>query len=300
MPIIDCHTHAYPKEVIADPLKWADTHKELHWKELVVSTPQKQSLQGWADVEEFIQAMEAAGVDKAVLLGWYWENIETCELQNKWHVQWVNRYPKRFIPFAPVQPLSNKNLDTLKKAYDRGVVKGIGEVHPGVQGFSLRDKKWLKIVEWAIEKHLPINLHVTEPVGHNYKGKVATPLEDYVWLAQTYPEAKFILAHWGGLLLFYELNPWCKKALKNVYYDTSASPLLYEDKIFKIAVEAVGPDKILYGSDFPLKIYPKRQGQPNFKDFIEAIQELGFSQEVSYRIFYKNILKLLPTSGSEV
>lgn len=295
--IIDSHTHAYSAEFIADPSCWAQAHKEIHWKQLVSDSPGKKCLQGWADVDKFIEQMDAAGVEKSVLLGWYWEHAETCKLQNDWHAQWVARYPSRFIPFAPVQPLAGKKaLDELQRAYDKGIARGVGEIHPGVQNFSLQDKSWTAIVEWSIEKNLPINLHVTEPVGHAYTGKVETPLKDYIWLAQSYPEAKFIFAHWGGLLLFYELNPWCKQVLKNVYYDTAASPLLYNPTIFKAAIDVVGTDKILYGSDYPLKIYPKKELQPNFKDFIETIQELGLPANVTEKIFHQNILKILSPS----
>ena len=40
--------------------------------------------------------------------------------------------------------------------------------------------------------------------------------------------------------------------LRNIFYDTAASPLLYNDKIFDVSLEIVGANKILFGSDYPL------------------------------------------------
>ncbi|MAV14570.1 MAG: hypothetical protein CL705_01745 [Chloroflexi bacterium] len=48
-----------------------------------------------------------------------------------------------------------------------------------------------------------------------------------------------------------------KEISKNVYYDTAASSFLYDPKIFEIAIEIVGSEKIIFGSDFPI-LSPKR------------------------------------------
>ena len=56
---------------------------------------------------------------------------------------------------------------------------------------------------------------------------------------------------------FYELMPCAQPLLRNVYYDTSASLYLYDDSIF-CHVTAWAPDKVLFGTDYPLI------GQPRF------------------------------------
>jgi hypothetical protein len=61
-----------------------------------------------------------------------------------------------------------------------------------------------------------------------------------------------VCAHWGGGLPFYALMPEVKKALHNVYFDTAASPFLYQPRIYSLVSELVGADKILFGSDYPL------------------------------------------------
>jgi len=43
-----------------------------------------------------------------------------------------------------------------------------------------------------------------------------------------------------------------KESLKNIYFDTAASPYLYDAAIYRIAIGLIGADKILFGTDFPL------------------------------------------------
>lgn len=292
--VIDVHTHCYPDEVLNDVTSWATLYKERYWKKLVSGSPGKPSLQGWANEEKMLKDMQSGSINQCVLLGWYWENQETCALLNDWHSKLYQKNPHRFIPFAAVQPAAGVSaFEELKRVFDLGF-KGIGELCPAVQGFSVKEPNFRKIVQWAIEKNMPINFHVTEPLGRPYWGRVETPLHDYLWLAQTFPQLKIILSHWGGLLPFYKLNPFVKKYLSNVYYDTAASPLLYEIKIFRSVIDSIGVEKILFGSDYPLRLYPKNQFQPNFIDFVNNIkQNANLTEDELRKIFADNFLTLL-------
>jgi len=70
-----------------------------------------------------------------------------------------------------------------------------------------------------------------------------------------------------------------RRVSANVYYDSAASPLLYSSKIFRTVIDLVGSDKVLFGSDFPLILYPKRQTEPDFTPFLDEIRGLGLSTE---------------------
>ena len=107
-------------------------------------------------------------------------------------------------------------------------------------------------MEFAQEKGWP-ELSVTEPVGHDHPGRIHTPLDDFLWLARQFPRLKMILAHAGGLLPFYELNPRLRPELSNVYYDLAACPLLYDASLYRLLIETVGYEKIVWGSDYPLE-----------------------------------------------
>ena len=83
--------------------------------------------------------------------------------------------------------------------------------------------------------------------------------------------------------------------MNNVFYDLSACPLLYEGSLYRKLIEVVGPKKILWGTDYPLRIFPKLQKDPDFltfKNFVEQEAKLNDSERRA--IFGENFLSLLP------
>ena len=77
-------------------------------------------------------------------------------------------------------------------------------------------------------------------------------------LVQALEGVKLILAHWGGGLFFFNLlKREVPESLTDVYFDTAASPFLYKPEIYRLAGNIIGPQKILFGSDYPL-IRPSR------------------------------------------
>jgi hypothetical protein len=101
--------------------------------------------------------------------------------------------------------------------------------------------------------NLPCMIHTNEPVGHAYPGKTPVTLEQIQKLAATFPDNRIILAHWGGGIFFYHImKKQLKQTLKNVWYDTAASPFLYDPAVYDMAVRAGVKDKVLLGTDFPL------------------------------------------------
>ena len=290
--IIDAHIHAYPREVSADPAAWCSEHHEP-WFQACVAPPNRPSIQGWADIDQLLRDMDAADIEQVVFLGWYWENQSTCELQNRWFRAWRSAHPDRIQAFAAVNPRAGQAArDNVQRCLDVGFC-GIGELLPQVQGFSLADDNFAQLVALATTAQVPLNLHVTDPLLPPGPSSIATPLSDYVSMAEQFPAATFILAHWGGGLPFFELNARVKKCLRNVYYDTAASPLIYDPKIFRHVIDLIGPDRILYGSDYPLCLHPRESKTPNFSRFLTDIHAAGLSPTELDAILGDNLRRLL-------
>jgi len=55
----------------------------------------------------------------------------------------------------------------------------------------------------------------------------------------------------------------------------------------------VGPDKILYGSDYPLRLYPSSQKEPDFMTFLEEIQNSGLTVDELAKILGENLALLI-------
>jgi len=257
--IIDAHVHLYPPATSREPAAWAAAQGERHWAELCTRRRKNgRAVQGFPSVDELLRAMDAAGVEKSVLLGWYWERPETCAAQNRFYAECVRAHPARLAAFATVHPAAGAEaLTEVWRARGDGLI-GLGELSPHSQHVAPEDETWGEILELAGELGLPVNLHVSLPAGRPYPGRVDTPLEDFLALAQRHPRTKFILAHWGGGLAADAGRP----RLDNIWYDTAASPLLHGPEIWREAVAVAGADRVLFGSDFPLLLYPARETQP--------------------------------------
>jgi predicted TIM-barrel fold metal-dependent hydrolase len=289
--IIDAHVHAYPPEVAADPAGWGRSQGEPGWSACVAPAG-RRSIQGWADTARMIADMDGAGVASCVMLGWYWERQETCELQNRWYGDWVRGSAGRLLAFAAVQPRGGRGaVDALERALDRGLC-GVGEVLPQAQGFTIDDPWWRRVVEVAQERGVPVTLHATDP-GAGPAAGPKTPLEGYLRLAREHPRATFILAHWGGGMAFRGPPAGAGPLPANVYFDTAASPLLYPPSVFRRAADLVGAGRIVYGSDYPLILHPRRSREPGFSAFLDEIRASGLGEGELRDVLGGNIRRLL-------
>jgi predicted TIM-barrel fold metal-dependent hydrolase len=274
--------------VIDNPAEWARRMGERHWLELVTAGPQ-----GWADPEALLRAMDRAGVETVLLQAWYWENPETCRRQNDWHATWVARYPERFKACAAVHPELPDPLQTLEAARSWGAC-GVGECLPAIQSVpGWNHPAWNDILAWTTRAGWPLCVHLTEPVGHRYPGRVETCLMEAVDLFERHPEQKWLCAHWGGGLPFHSLNRRVRKALDRVWFDTAASPLLYDARIWRLVCDLVGPRKIVFGSDFPLRLYPSRETEPSWERFLAEFRGSGLNGEERILIGSRNLRDLL-------
>ena len=278
MSLIDAHVHLYPPEVNRDPAAWAAAHAEPHWAKLCTRQRKSgakgdsaggQPVQGFPSVDQLLRDMDAAGVSRAVLLGWYWENHATCVGQNKFYADCVRAHPDRLSAFATVNPKAGlPAVDEASRALDDGLT-GFGELSPHSQHFPLHDPVWRRILALAAEWRVPVNLHVTDPASRPYLGRVETPLPGFLQLAREFPATTFVLAHWGGSLA------WSPEvvALPNVWFDTAASPLLYGSDVWDRALT----DRVIFGSDYPLILYPGKETAPGFSGVLDEAKKSGAS-----------------------
>jgi uncharacterized protein len=279
--VIDAHVHLYPVEVDLDPAGWAARTGERHWA--VLCTRKRRNgrpVQTLPTVNELLHAMDAAGVARAVLLGWYWENPDTCAWQNRFYADCIRAHPQRLSAFATFHPAAGAaaTREEILRACGEGLI-GLGELSPHSQRFAIDDPVFTAALALAGELKLPVNLHVTDPATRPYVGRIETPLTDFVALARRFPATTFILAHWGGMLPLAEAHAG-EPPLPNVYYDTAASPLLYDAGVWTRALPRFGRERVLFGSDFPLNLYPKLDETPGLVRLVSEARAADAGEEV--------------------
>ena len=249
--IIDFHTHIFPDAVRANRDHYF--HGESAFK-LLYAHPQSKL----AGVDEIINNMNQEEVDCSVIFGFPWQSMHQCRLGNDYVIEAVNKNPDRLIGFSCVNPFDQEASQEVERCIAAGL-KGVGELAFYHSGFDDKAFQALQpIMKICCQNNLPVLIHTNEPIGHQYPGKTPVILKQIYALAQSFPDNKIVLAHWGGGIFFYTLlKKEVKDTLKNIYYDTAASPFLYNHAIYPLACQLAGLDKILFGSDFPL-IKPSR------------------------------------------
>ena len=244
--IIDFHTHIIPPDVHRRRdhyLKVDATFAELY------ADPRARM----ATADDLLEAMDTDGVDISVVMGIGWSDPGLAREANDYVIESARNQPGKLIGFASVNPGWGTVAAAEVDRCARAGLRGVGELHPDTQSFDLGDPTAMAALMETVQEHsLIVTTHSSEPVGHTYAGKGHTRPEMLWRFIESFPEAKIVCAHWGGGLPFYALMPEVRDGFANVYFDTAASPFLYDAQVFKTATRLVGADKILLGSDFPL------------------------------------------------
>jgi predicted TIM-barrel fold metal-dependent hydrolase len=259
--IVDAHTHIFPPSVIAQRAHYVSA--DLTFAELYGNPEAKLATR-----EDLLRSMDEAGVDVSIALGFAWTDPETCSLQNDYLLEAAATSNGRIIafpnlPLAARLPSGSTDLARIEAEARRCAAagaRGFGELRPDNLDFSLAPpsqpgdsaREAALLARLGAELDCVLLFHVSEPAGHFYGGKQGCSLIHFYDFVSHHPHAKVVGAHWGGGLPFYALMPEVRRLLASVRVDTAATSLLYDDSIYTHVVDLIGPETILFGSDYPL------------------------------------------------
>lgn len=246
---IDVHTHIVPPDVVNGRRRYSQA--DLWFGRLY-----RNERRVLATAGDLRRSMRRAGVAASVAFGFAWRDPGLCRSNNDYVLDAAAACSEdagRIRPFCVVPP---GDLDfaagEMERCQARGAV-GVGELFPQGQGWNLNDRSAVRsLMDTVRSLGLILAVHTSEPVGHPYPGKDSTtPAAIWSLVEATQGDVPIILAHWGGGLAFYELMPEIHRQAQNVYYDSSASHLLYRPEIYRV-MSQLAPGRVLFGSDYPL------------------------------------------------
>jgi len=276
--IIDFHTHIFPKTIRENKEKYFKNEPAF---KLLYESPNAKM----AGADDIITDMNKAKVNISVVFGFPWKDMELAKMHNDYIIESVRKYKNRLYGFACFDMYNANGCKEAQRCVEAGLI-GVGELacYESELDDNIIDK--LKpTAEFCKDKDIVIMLHTNEPIGHKYPGKIDITLKQIYNLTKSFSENKIVLAHWGGGILFYNL---CKKETKNIfknlYFDTAASPFLYDNRIYKSAADIIGSEKILFGTDYPLL-----KADRYFKEMKNA----GLSEPAIKNILGKNAAELI-------
>ncbi|MGH7692529.1 MAG: amidohydrolase family protein [Candidatus Dormibacteria bacterium] len=260
-PSTDVHCHLLPPELRgAGAASWRDP-----WFASCHAPGE------FASGSEVVRAIDAAGLERALVFGWPFADPGLLAEVNEYVAQEASASSGRLVGLALINPARRGWEAELDRCRSLGLV-GVGELNADAQGFDLAFEGGLAAAIHTLEEmSWPWILHASEPVGHGYPGKGSARPERLWKLLQpalvAAPRTRLCLAHLGGGLPFYAHMPEVAELCRRLWFDTAALPYLYRGEALQTVEQLLGPGRICFGSDYPLlapnryrELIPQDQG----------------------------------------
>jgi len=258
--IIDIHTHVWPEKV---SLK-ARESLEAFFKLKAAADP---------TVDNLVRFMDKNKVDISVVCA-VASRPEQVKSINDWAFSIRSDRVKVFASLHPDYPDWSSEMDRIRACAD-----GI-KFQPEFQNFYVDQENVYPIYEKAQKSGLPILFHC----GMELSGTmlVRSAPDRVLKVRNDFPKLKMVAAHFGGFQLWDEVKKYLLG--KDIYLDTAFFfDYLKKDEVKKLLL-AHSPDRLLFGSDFPLTDPAKD---------IEFIRNLDIPQGLKEKILYTNAKTLL-------
>ncbi len=260
-PIIDMHVHIYPTTLARRAMAVAGREQDDFEK-----LPVKENL--WKRMEEEHVALSVVQ-----------------HVTSKPATQTdVNRFASEIerhnvISFGGLHPNCENVIEEIEKLNDMRMT-GI-KFHPPFQKVDISDEKYIPM--WKHINHLgfPVLIHCGRARGEGIYDLFPSGVSKFL---RYLPDIPVILAHMGSR----SGNPEEEKILyqfpENVYIDTAMSAERQELEDFERLASAMGPERVVFGSDFPYGTQ---------KAAIEFIRKSSFSDSEKAMILGGNAAKIL-------
>lgn len=186
---------------------------------------------------DLIARIDAVGVDKAVMFPFVEGNFTNEPIKEAF-----DQFPDRLIPFCAVNAWEAGAADEVRRCVVDWGFKGL-KLHPTINGYHLSDPHLVDpLFKVADELGIPVIVHGASDLYNS-------PPE-FALMAARFPNVPLLMAHMG---FFWSMDQAISFAREfpNLYLETSRAP------IFEIqtAVRALGPDKVIWGTDSPFVDY---------------------------------------------
>lgn len=227
-----------------------------------------------ADADDLVRLADEMGFDKLFvteLNALFYDMREG----NDWLAREIAKHPDRLIGYlsVPTPRLGERAVQEVHRCYEKYGFRGLKIYsHPEA---SIAEPGSYALLAAAAEYGMPILAHTTP--------------DECDHLMQHVPQARLLMAHMGGHP--YAFGDWHKAVAvaqkhENLLLDTASSQI--DDGMLEYAVEHIGPERILFGTDMPL-LDPATQ--------LAKVQGSELSAEAKGLILGGNLVRLLGISA---
>ncbi len=238
----------------------------------------RERLERGTSLEQLIDEMDEAGVDRGVLCSGY-----NTEGDLAWVREAIDKHPERFVGSHVVDPRQGMSAVRLvEMLVGQGGFRLIRMLGLPTQAYY-NDSMYYPVYAKCIELGVPVGLNVGFPgplVPSKYQDPL--PIDD---VCSFFPELKVVLQHGG--------EPWVDVCVKlmlkwpGVFYMTSAvAPRRVPEAILQYA-NTRGRDRIMFASDYPLLSHERCAREIAGLPFRDEDRRQEFSAGNADRLFFQ-------------
>jgi predicted TIM-barrel fold metal-dependent hydrolase len=297
--VIDAHIHFFSHEFFQSFLKSRGRHmpvqdppslvQRLGWE---IPPPEPEAL-----ARRWVEELDRHGVERAVLLS----SIMDDEVSVARAVQ---AFPDRLIGFVRVDPTQPDASQGVRHAVETLGLKGI-KGFPAMECFHAHEERVYPVYEEAQRLGVPVLFHfglLQSAIGAVLKlpsqadARFSNPM-DLQRAARDFPGVNFIVPHFGAG--YFRETLLLAAHCPNVYIDTSSAngwirymPYPMDLKlVFGRTLEAVGPERIIFGTDS--SYFPRGLRRDILEEQVGILKALGVPKEDAQLLVGRNIARLL-------
>ena len=310
--IIDCHVHVGLSEY------WGPVSSERYSEIWAMEVAKEQS---WEQLRSTYRLLFPKQEVRALAFGWVYREVD---------VERNNTYVRAGIS----DPRNNADgLFVTRPGYDTSTIaEAMSQGFLGIKPYpdlAAQPTQAPSIYDFLPRTHLAllnqlgglVMLHLPR------KGRLGDPdnARELLEISEAFPAIKIVIAHIGRAYCL----PTAQRGLpplierQNLYFDTSAN---LNTEVFRYALDTIGPDRLLFGSDLPVTLMrgrrdhigeqyvnwtdgdyswnlarksPEEEATYTFylyeelRALIDAVKRSGLGQETLEKILYANSARLL-------
>lgn len=259
MEVIDFHTHIYP-EKIADKATQSVCdfyHIKAHER---------------GTAAELIETGRQAGISRHVVLP-VAIKPEHVESINNFAAAEMKAHPSEIISFGAVHAGMERPMDAIEQIEALGL-RGV-KIHADTQRFNIDDERLFEVYDY-MQGRLPVLFHCGDAhLDFSHPRRVKH-------LLRLFPGLTVIAAHFGGWQVYNTGFEVLRD--EKCYLDISSSMMYMSDAQIVRFMYGLGPERLLFGSDFPLWS-PKEE--------LEHLMRLPLLEHEKEMIAFENAERLL-------
>ncbi len=288
MSICDAHVHFFSPGFFTGLGASPDAVRDIGW-----DAPESVD----ALAAQWVAELDRHGVDQAALIASLPGDADSV-------ARALSLHPSRFVGFFMLDPTRDDAIAYATRALDAGLRTIC--LFPAMHRYALHDERVARVFELAAARPgTAVFAHCgVLSVGVRQKFGLPSPFDirfgnplDLHGVALRFPTVPILIPHFGAGMLREALM--VASLCPNVVLDTSSSnswikqtPGLTLEQVFRTALDVVGPDRLLFGSDS--SFFPRGWNSDVYVQQKAALDRLGISVADQDRIFAGNFKGLFP------